>query len=348
MEEASQILERLGDAAGEARCLTALASLLESNNQLDAAEDAASRAINLFSEKGNQFRVCNSHRLLGRIYRSKGATEKAIHHFEPALGLASSFNWHNELYLVHHALTGLFLDQGMFDDAQTHVERVKSHAIDHTFNLGCAMDLQARVWQKQHRFEEAKAEALRAADVFEKLGAARELRMCKGLLGHIEKTGKAIIPGKPDDNGDPLDFKRCRLLTFRVQIGLSNPNDDDCPCCCQLLLRVSPFLPNTSPNFEHQSTITVCCRIQITISPPLICLPVVCPCDWVLCNTNATQSVTYKISLLISLCLSRHRRFLSQQSQLYLRLLNDKSSLPDFSVEDSWGRNPRRWSRAQS
>jgi tetratricopeptide (TPR) repeat protein len=80
--EAFDILERLGDTVEQADCLVKLAFLLRSDNQLDAAEEAAFRAIKLLPEKGNQYRVCESHQILGEIYESKGETEKAIHHYE--------------------------------------------------------------------------------------------------------------------------------------------------------------------------------------------------------------------------------------------------------------------------
>ena len=67
VEEASEILERLGDTVGQALCLKDLAWSLYSNKQFDAAEDAASRAIDLLSEKGEQHHVCESHRLLGHV-----------------------------------------------------------------------------------------------------------------------------------------------------------------------------------------------------------------------------------------------------------------------------------------
>jgi len=85
VEEALGIYERHGDAKERALCLVRLASLLHSNRQLDAAEKVASRAINFLPESGEEYRVCGCHRILGRIYRSKGETEKAIHHFEVAL-----------------------------------------------------------------------------------------------------------------------------------------------------------------------------------------------------------------------------------------------------------------------
>jgi len=98
VKEASKIHKRLGNTSGQAQSWQSLAWLLYDDKQLDAAEEAASRAINLLSDKKEQFTVCECHRLLGNIYHSKGRTEKAIGHFEAALGIASPFNWHNQLF----------------------------------------------------------------------------------------------------------------------------------------------------------------------------------------------------------------------------------------------------------
>ena len=70
-KEASEILERLSDTGSQAQCLINLAHLLRSDNQLDAAEEVALRAINLLPEKGKEFRVCESHRALGHIYQDR-------------------------------------------------------------------------------------------------------------------------------------------------------------------------------------------------------------------------------------------------------------------------------------
>ena len=66
-KEASNIFERLGDAKEQAWCLVGLARLLSDNKQFDIAEETASHATNLFSEKGDKFRFCESHRVLGEI-----------------------------------------------------------------------------------------------------------------------------------------------------------------------------------------------------------------------------------------------------------------------------------------
>ena len=187
-KEALEILERLGKTGPQGRCLANLAWLCHDDDQLDAAEEAASRAMDLFSKEGDQDWVCKTHSLLGAIYRSKGETEKAIHHLEIALGLASSSDWHNQLHRIHSVLAELFLDGGRFDRAQAHVEHAKTYAFNHSYYLGEATTLQAKLWYRQGRFEEARSEALRAIDAHERLGAARPLERCRELLQEIERN----------------------------------------------------------------------------------------------------------------------------------------------------------------
>jgi len=163
------------------------------DGQFDAAEGAASRAIDLLPETGEQFQVCRSHRTLGNIYESKGDTKKAIYHFEVALGIASPFNWHSLLFCLHYDLAWLFYRGGRFDDAQTHIERAKSRTASNAYRLGGAVELQARVWYDQHRLEEAKSEALHAVDVYEKLGAEKDVERCGQLLRDIGKKLSAPI-----------------------------------------------------------------------------------------------------------------------------------------------------------
>jgi hypothetical protein len=102
--------------------------LYRDDRQLDVAEEATSRAIDLFSEKGQQYRLCGCHRLLGLIYQSKGEAERIIHHFEVVLGMATCSNWCGESYWIHRSMARLFLRSGRFDDAQAHLERAKLHA----------------------------------------------------------------------------------------------------------------------------------------------------------------------------------------------------------------------------
>ena len=186
-KEALGIYERLGDTRGQAHCLIQLAYILHHNQQLDAAEEAASRTIGLVPEKGDQSLVCQAHQILGNIYRSKGETEKAIQHYEIALGIASSLNFHDGLFWVHYSLAMLFLGQGRFDDAHAHIKQAKSHTENSVYNLGGAMMLHAIIWYEQRRFEEARSEALCAIDVYEKLGVADGVRKCKMILRDVQK-----------------------------------------------------------------------------------------------------------------------------------------------------------------
>jgi len=187
-KEGSEISERLGDTEEQAQCLIELAWLLRSDNQLDAAEEAASRAIDLIPGEGREFMVCQSRQALGEIYRSKGETGKAIHHLEVALGIASSFDWPNPLSRIHASLALLFFKQGRFDDAHPHIGHAKLHAAHchDTYLMSHSMELQARCWMEQHRFEEAKSEALCSIDVFEKLGAADDVKRVGELLQRID------------------------------------------------------------------------------------------------------------------------------------------------------------------
>ena len=197
-KEGSETLERLGDKSEQARCLIDLAWLMHDDKQLDAAEEAATRAIDLLPEKGEQSRHCECHRVLGKICHSKGQTEKAIHYFEMALGIASSLNTVYDLFWVHFALAKLFFGEGKFNDAHAHIDHAKLHAIDDAYNLGRAMELQAWFLDKQCRFEEARSEASRALDVFERLGAAHDAERAGRFLEQIDRDALEG-PVKPDE-----------------------------------------------------------------------------------------------------------------------------------------------------
>ena len=177
-KEALKIYERLGDPEGQASSLNCLAWLLCSDGQHDGAEEAASHVINLDLPLGQNrgFWVRNSHYALGHIYHSKGEREKAIHHYEAALGVTSPFHRHHQL----------------FDDANCHLEQAKSYAVDHAFNFGRAMELHARIWYRQHKLEEAMVEALRAIEIFEKLGVTGRLKHCRTFLGEIEQAVESL------------------------------------------------------------------------------------------------------------------------------------------------------------
>ena len=198
VKEAFEIFKRLGHTTGQADSLRFLASLLENGNQPNAAEEAALQAIDLLREKDEQFRLCVCHRALGTIYLSSGKTEEAINHLETALEIASSFNWHSQLFSIHYTLATQFLNEGRPDDAHTHLGYAKSHTADRPYNLALAMELQALVWYAQGRLNEAESEALRCADVYEKLGATKDVEDCRAILRGIEKKRKSrSAPGEP-------------------------------------------------------------------------------------------------------------------------------------------------------
>jgi len=185
-KEALEFFKHLGDTVRETECLNGLACLLWDDDQLDAAEEAVSRAISLLPKKGQQLQTCRCHRILGEIYGDKGNMEKADYHFEVALGIASSFNWHEELFWIHYRSACLSLKQDRFDDTYAHLERAKPHALGDPFRIGAAAYFQAFTWYLQGRLEDAKLEALRAVDIAEKLGAARLLDTGREILEVID------------------------------------------------------------------------------------------------------------------------------------------------------------------
>ena len=186
MEEVLGACERIGNAGEHGEALMNLALLLYEDGQLDAAEEVASRAIALLPEKAQGLRVCRSHHTLGKIYHSKGEREKAIHHFKAALKIMSLSDWNDQLFWIHFDLALLFHDGDEFDDAHTHVERAKTHAVSNAYHLGRAVLLQARIHRQQSKLQDATSGALRALEIFEKLGTMSEVGICKDLLKLIE------------------------------------------------------------------------------------------------------------------------------------------------------------------
>jgi tetratricopeptide (TPR) repeat protein len=190
LEEALKIYQRLGDISGQARSLCHLAYSLSADGQLNAAEGAALQVIDHFSGKGEQFSVCQCYRALGAVCHSKGETEKAIDHLKTALRIASSFNWDTELFWIHRELARVFFNQGKFNDAHTHIEHAKSHSVNNAYLMGRATRQQALFWYRQRRFEEARSAASHAAEVFERLGATRDAKVCRGILQRLERAAK--------------------------------------------------------------------------------------------------------------------------------------------------------------
>ena len=187
VREALGIMERVGSTADRALYLNALADLLHDNKQLDAAQDAASRAIN-FGERGQEFEICRSHQILGEIFSSKGERTEAIHHYDLALGIASSFKWRNPMFCIHRSMAWLFYNDDKLDDAQGHATQAKLLAIHGSYCFSQATEVQAWIWYRQNRLEDASSEALRAHEIYERLGAARPLEDIKALIRDIERA----------------------------------------------------------------------------------------------------------------------------------------------------------------
>jgi len=187
VKESLGIFEHLNHTEGQADCWYRLAELLHLDEQFDAAEEAASKSINLLLGKGQELGVCHGYHLLGRIYYSKRETDKATNHFETALGIASP-NWDFQRFWILFDLARLSFDQGRFDDAHAHIEHAKVHTTNDPYHLGRAMLQQAIFWHKESRLVEAESEVLSAADIFEKLGAVKEVEASRELLQELEKT----------------------------------------------------------------------------------------------------------------------------------------------------------------
>ena len=192
-KEALEIYERADNKRGQGDSLIKLACLLRGDGQLDAAEEAVYRAIEALPEKGEEHRVCESHRTLGEIYHSKGEREKAIRHFETALGSASAFGWNEELCWSHYGLAKLFRAGGELDDAHAHIERAKSYSVDSMYQLGRVALLQAEIYHQQLRLEDATSEASRALVILEKIGALVAAENCRAFLQTIEREKGSYV-----------------------------------------------------------------------------------------------------------------------------------------------------------
>ena len=188
LKEALEIYERLDNVSGQARSLRRLAYLLKDDGQLDAAGGVALQVIDHFP--GEHFSVCECYRILAGICNSKGEMEMATDHLNIALGIASSFNWDDQLFWINYELAGVFFYEGRFDEAHTHIERAKSYAANDTYSLSRAVGRQAWLWYRQKRYEEARSAASHSADIFERLGATKDVEECRTLLRDIEQAEK--------------------------------------------------------------------------------------------------------------------------------------------------------------
>ena len=184
--EASEIFGWVGETGEQAHCLLVLALLLHEEEEFDEAEEAASRAMDLL-ENRDQNQLSQCHKALGRIQKSNRDREKAIHHFEESLRIASSIDSGGELVKTHLSLAELYLDEEKSNEAQGHIEHAKSCAGNNANLLGCIVFTNACFLGAQDRFEEAKSEALRALATFEKIGATDLAESTRRFLEVIEE-----------------------------------------------------------------------------------------------------------------------------------------------------------------
>ena len=219
--EAMELFGQLGETEQQAHCLIILASLLLGKGQLDAAEEAACRAISL-SENRDEFGLCQSHRVRGAIDLSKGDTGKAVHHLEASLRIASLLGLCSPLFEGHLSLAYLYIKKGKLDDAYAHSEHAKSHAGDDMHRLARAFFVSACVLYAQNMSKEGRLEASRALVIFEKLGAADLAEEARQFL---EETKEIIYT--LHDNGKLL--KWCTLPhIFTLLIGTQTPDPNPC------------------------------------------------------------------------------------------------------------------------
>ena len=187
-KEALEIFAQADGATQPVESLSNLARLLFDDGQLDAAAETAYRAITLVSDQDEEYIVCKLHRVLGMIHGSKGERNKAIHHFETALRIASPSNWPDILACTHHDLANLFLNENELDEANSHVQHAKSLSVNDLHRLACTMFMQARIWYRQHRLEDAKSEVSHALEIFEKSGSTKNASNCRDLLQMVEQA----------------------------------------------------------------------------------------------------------------------------------------------------------------
>ena len=207
-KEAWEIFKVVDDEIEQAGCLNTLAWLLLCNNNPNGAEEAATRAINVLPEKGEEFLRCRSHRLLGNAYRFKCAQEESKSHFHMALDIALNRNWNDQLFWIHYELAWLLRDEGEFDYAHDHIGHAKLYAADNLYNVGGAMEFDAWVWYQQRGLKEARSAALHAKENYEKIGAPWAVGRCEDLLGRIEMEDRHTSVDSDSGGGLPKTTQR--------------------------------------------------------------------------------------------------------------------------------------------
>ena len=170
VKEALEIYEKLDNTAGQVDCLHRIALISLKNKQVDAAEEAASSAVNLSSDGLSRYQLYERHHILGHICECRGKTEAAVDHHIKALGIARSLELLDKQTRILKCLVQLLLEAEKFEDAQVHLEQLKSHAVNDPLYLGRVMLSQTRIWRHQGKLEEARSELSRTIGSYEKTG----------------------------------------------------------------------------------------------------------------------------------------------------------------------------------
>ncbi|KAF9649027.1 hypothetical protein BDM02DRAFT_3186656 [Thelephora ganbajun] len=90
------------------------------------------------------------------------------------------------------------------------------------------MGMQAWAWYKQGRFEEAKSEVLRAADVYERFGAVKDLEGCRALLRDIEeemKNPRKVVRSAQEDRVRFCEHYRKEAEEYDDEFGKKHDED---------------------------------------------------------------------------------------------------------------------------
>ena len=218
VKEALEIYERLGDTAGRVESLQSLAMAFADSDQDDAAEEAASHAINLSSNGSGQSRACWHHHILSHICRSRGETEAAIGHLETALRISSSPNPQDEQIRILRCLVLQLIEGGRFEDARIHAERLEPYTVNDPLSLGLVVLTRVCVWYGQGRFEEVKSEVSRTIGVYEKMGVSVDfLERCKGFLRTVEEgIDELVASGESYGDGKHSTSHVHRRFVFKA------------------------------------------------------------------------------------------------------------------------------------
>ena len=95
--------------------------------------------------------------------------------------------------------------------------RPTPNAVNSSYNLGLAMEVQAGIWYRQHRLEEAKSEALRAADIFWELRIAEGAEAWRTFVQHVQRElDNRVASGKSGS-----DCELLQTVPFRAHIDFS-------------------------------------------------------------------------------------------------------------------------------